>query len=112
MKTVTTRKAHEVIANRIDFKTSGALKGEWQIPSLMPYAGRLPREYADKYNESHRVARGYNENIYVVWSYATPIAWYTESEGWVIPPVKYSPTTTKHQGNLPARIINGTLVSR
>jgi hypothetical protein len=35
---------------------------------------------------------------YSVWSYGTPIAWLVEGEGWVIPPVKYSMSTGRHQG--------------
>ena len=34
---------------------------------------------------------------YSVWSYSTPIAWLVEGEGWVIPPVKYSMSTGRHQ---------------
>lgn len=33
---------------------------------------------------------------YIVWSYDTPIAWYG-ARGWVVPAVKYSRTTTRHQ---------------
>jgi len=35
--------------------------------------------------------------VYSVWSYATPIAWLVEGEGWIVPPVKYSRTTGRHQ---------------
>lgn len=31
---------------------------------------------------------------YVVWSYETPIVWHGR-QGWVVPPVKYSPTTSR-----------------
>jgi hypothetical protein len=103
MKTATTRNASAVIANREDFKTSGALKGGWELPSRFPWEGRLPREYAEAFSNLHREMRENHPNtpIYIVWSYATPIAWYTDKHGWVIPPAKYSITTTKHQGNLP-----------
>ena len=33
---------------------------------------------------------------YVVWSYATPIAWHGR-RGWVVPPVRYSRTTIRHK---------------
>lgn len=36
---------------------------------------------------------------YIVYSYATPIAWVVNGE-WVQPEVKYSATTTKHQGRI------------
>ena len=38
--------------------------------------------------------------IYVVYSYQTPIAWVTKSGTEVHPPVRYSVTTSKHQGKL------------
>ncbi len=34
---------------------------------------------------------------YIVYSYGTPIAWHGKF-GWTIPNVKYSVTTSKHQG--------------
>lgn len=34
--------------------------------------------------------------VYSVWSYATPIAWYS-SEGWRVPSEKHSHTTSRHQ---------------
>lgn len=35
---------------------------------------------------------------YIVYSYATPIAWALGDNTWVIPGDKYSVTTSKHQG--------------
>ena len=37
---------------------------------------------------------------YTVWSYATPIAWHHPGTGWVIPDVKHSSTTSRHQSIL------------
>lgn len=37
------------------------------------------------------------ELAYVVYSYATPIAWYTKRGAWVVPEEKYSSTTSRHQ---------------
>jgi len=34
---------------------------------------------------------------YVVYSYATPIAWVRENGEWVVPAEKYSATTSRHQ---------------
>ena len=48
--------------------------------------GQLPREFEIPAGES-----------FVVYSYATPIAWWTPSGGWFVPAVKYSVTTTNHQ---------------
>lgn len=34
---------------------------------------------------------------YVVFSYATPIAWHRKDTGWTVPLTKYSKTTSTHQ---------------
>lgn len=98
IKRVTTRDAAQVIANREDFRTSGALYGE--SCSLGSFdRGRLSGEDLDRFYADCR-------NIsYVVRSYATPIAWYvtptdTEKGGWYKVKAKFSVTTTKHQSNL------------
>ena len=49
--------------------------------------GRLPGEWRDRFRE--------DQPDYVVWSYATPIAWHGR-RGWTIPPVRYSQTTGRH----------------
>ena len=49
--------------------------------------GRLPDEWRRVYQEDNP--------DYVVWSYATPIVWHGR-HGWRVPPVRYSPTTTRH----------------
>lgn len=54
--------------------------------------GRLPMEWRD---ELHRTGARY-----VVFSYATPIAWVTHDGEVVIPDVKYSVSTSKQQGKV------------
>lgn len=49
--------------------------------------GQLPSEYETSAHHAD----------YVVWSYRTPIAWHTDGE-WVTPAVRYSVTTSNHQG--------------
>ena len=49
--------------------------------------GWLPGEWRRVYQD--------DQPDYVVWSYATPIAWHGR-HGWVIPPVRYSVSTTRH----------------
>lgn len=58
-------------------------------PSLT-MLGQLPPEYL------RQILRA----DYVVYSYQTPIAWHNRDGQWVQPDVKYSPTTTKHQGKI------------
>ena len=52
----------------------------------MAHWGILPAEWRDSVRQA----------TYVIFSYETPIAWLTPG-GWVVPPVKYSPTTSGHQ---------------
>lgn len=63
----------------------------WGVPNPGgKVAGYLPREYRDEF---------YAANMdYVVYSYSTPIAWHVPGEGWTVPDVKYSRTTSRHQG--------------
>lgn len=74
--------------------TIGNVKAEW-CSYVSP--GRLPREWVDDLTRVTKAARKANVNVYVVFSYQTPMAWYYAPEGWTFPDVKYSPTTTQHQ---------------
>lgn len=53
------------------------------------YYGQLPSEHYEKVKHAD----------YVVWSYATPIAWETYGI-WHMPDKHYSQTTTTHQGKI------------
>jgi len=81
------------IRSREEFKTHGSMYGtespEWRW-------GRLPVEYRDSVKRA----------TYAVMSYSTPIAWYSEEDGWTVPDVKYSATTSVHQGKVRASLIN------
>ena len=90
MKRLTTRSiaTAQAIANREDFRTSGALMGE--SCSLGSFdRGRLTGADLDRFNADCK-------NItYVVKSYATPIAWYvtptdTDKGGWYKVKAKFS----------------------
>ncbi len=59
------------------------------IPGTQISKGRMPQEDRDDLNRSIVV--------YVVYSYATPIAWVTDSGVVVNPQTSYSPTTSRHQ---------------
>ena len=91
MMRVTNRQARAFIERRVEFRNStGSLRGVTR-PHSHP-GSRLPSEYAD----------GLSGSPYVVYSYATPIAWvHAETGAWVRPAVKYSPTTSCHQGACP-----------
>jgi hypothetical protein len=91
------------------FETHGSLKGGPVLGGAY-HTGRLPSPYVDS------VRDGLCD--YVIYSYATPIAWRTEGR-WEIPAEKYSVTTSKQQGTVHRalrmlddypRVINGQTV--
>jgi hypothetical protein len=66
-----------------------------------PYAlntGRLPATWRERYREDVETCGV----VYAVMSYATPIAWVCADGTVVIPDVKYSVSTTRHQSYLHA----------
>lgn len=96
MKTVSSRSTEVavMIARCEQFKTYGALRAEH---SSSVTAGQLPAEHRERLYADRDDNGG---SLYVVYSYATPIAWYSTAWGWRVPPVRYSVTTSKHQGKL------------
>ena len=84
---IANRNAHEYVANLSGFKGNN-LDGT----TVCHGAGRLPTAWRDLFYAAEDEGR----LEYIVYSYWTPIAWHTKDEGWVVPPVKYSPTTSKH----------------
>jgi len=79
------------LIGREPFDTHGALYGALTDgPSFIPFSDRLPEHYVDSFYGSS----------YAVYSYGTPIAWLNEDGVWICPDVKYSVTTSKHQGRI------------
>lgn len=80
---------------RIPFQTYGALmaisRSENAVGKPLPFTGQLPMRYVESAERAS----------YVVYSYSTPIAWWSEEDGWTRPEVKYSRTTSVHQGKCP-----------
>lgn len=74
---------------------SGALRGRVRRQFTPTQVGRLATEWA--------LVLGQDEPDYVLYSYNTPIAWHVPDDGddggerWVVPEVKYSTTTSRHQ---------------
>ena len=86
MKQMNQRDAIHYIATRQEFRAS-ALEGRaYGLDN-----GRLDPEETERYN------RDLNSVTYWVYSYSTPIAWYTEGNGWYVVEQKFSVTTSKHQ---------------
>lgn len=74
------------IRSREAFRTHGALRAEEGMPGYWT-AGRLPADYSASLGDA----------TYVVYSYDTPIAWWSEANGWTVPDQRYSVTTSRHQ---------------
>jgi hypothetical protein len=91
MATTTTKDSGRVIAQRTPVKTHGSLAGVTGAPAN---TGDLPEPYASAYTNR----RAYI--TYTAYSYVTPIAWHDSERGWVVPSVRYSVTTSKHQGHI------------
>lgn len=84
------RDAIHYIANRREF-TASALSGGFKV--YAPDTGRLNDEEIAKIKETTREAGG----AYFVYSYGTPIAWFTPLRGWYVVEQKFTVTTSKHQ---------------
>ena len=97
MKQVNQRDAEHYIAQRLEFRAS-ALEGRVYGAGN----GRLDAEETARYN------RDLNSVLYWVYSYSTPIAWYTPS-GWYVVGQKFSHTTSRHQSRV-RRAISSELV--
>ena len=79
--------AVEYIVNRQQFKAN-SMAGVYFNGDYLP-TGRLQSDLV-------ALLHGHKPD-FVIYSYGTPIAWHHAS-GWEIPAVRYSVTTSKHQG--------------
>jgi hypothetical protein len=91
VRKATRNNADQFITKRLDFKTGGALSGYQSGSDPINHPGRLPEEFRESFRNSE----------YRVYSYVTPIAWWSVDRGWERPEVSYSPTTSHHQGKCP-----------
>ena len=80
------------ISKRENF-TANSMSGRW---TSFPELGYLPA--AARVVLSECVKRNGPRDLFVVFSYATPIAWYSPADvQWFYVDYQYSPTTTRHQ---------------
>jgi hypothetical protein len=86
------RTVRNAVQRRVDFDCNGTLAGESM--SYMPHEGRLPARFGPALGSASSAP-----DFYVVFSYATPIAWFANGE-WSVPAVKYSSTTSRHLSSL------------
>jgi hypothetical protein len=96
VKRVTTRNGDpgRMFRSRTPFTTSGALSG--RFCDYCPGTGRMPEAMAEVMREDFRKFG----RMFVVFSYGTPIAWARPDGSEVIPAVRYSVTTSRHQSAL------------
>jgi len=86
------RTAVAAIAAREDFSNAGkTFSGKNHTNHTAAYFGQLPSNFWPALDAA------LDAGTYVIYSYRTPIAW-TTADGWVMPAVKYSATTSQHQG--------------
>lgn len=79
--------------SRTPFNCNNTLRGFEGTSATM---GQLPQEWRNVY----RNAEDREDIAFTVVSYSTPIAWVLNDGEIVKPPVKYSVTTSKHQGKI------------
>lgn len=91
--------------NRTDFYgLAERLKNftEWRMGSMHSEGPRMPGYWTEGIlPQEYRASCAQAD--YVVYSYNTPIAWHRRGDyggDWVMPDVKYSRTTTVHQGKI------------
>lgn len=91
-------KVAENIRDRKPFETYGALKAtkEDGRPGLYWQSGQLSGPDLKAFQDHSETGT----IDYVVWSYATPIAWHSTIWGWHRVAQKFSRTTSVHQGKL------------
>ncbi|WP_280393296.1 hypothetical protein [Nocardia brasiliensis] len=88
----------DAIAARKTFRTStGNFRGEPVTLATAARTGRLHPDLRARWNADWHNSNG---EMYAVWSYRTPIAWWTPATGWHIPAEDYTPTTRKHKTRL------------
>lgn len=86
----------EHIRDRKGFNTHGALRATAVTPTSVGVydSGQLSGDDLDAFRDQCR------EIEYVVYSYSTPIAWWTPTNGWHRVSQRFSRTTSAHQGKL------------
>jgi hypothetical protein len=89
------------VSKRQPFRNhTGTFRGVVGFPGSL---GELPTYWRNRFP-----ARGV---VYTIMSYDTPIAWLDHNDEWTVPDVRYSPTTTFHQGVVRSYLLVGEKVA-
>lgn len=89
--------AIEYIKQRDHFSSSTGNFVGYPVPRVLLSLGDLPEEGQQQLLADYAKWAKEDDMLYVVYSYVTPIAWVRGDE-LVMPNIRYSGTTTKHQG--------------
>lgn len=76
------------------------MHGAPHVPFTYLYTGQLPAKEHGNIMQAN----------YVIYSYATPIAWRLADGSWVMPDVKYSISTTRQQSIVRYDLLNNTAI--
>lgn len=90
----------EPLMARESFQTHGALEGRRLWQGMHRHGECFCREVAESGKLPDHYVESFSHASYAVYSYETPIAWFNEDGVWIMPDVKYSVTTSKHQGRI------------
>ena len=101
MSYVSRAEAPDYFTHLKPFKGNSLTGQRWNRLLNLPHYTELPAEYRAQFRK--------DAPLYVIFSYDTPIAWYGEL-GWVVPNVKYSVTTSRHQGIVRRALTNYTVI--
>lgn len=105
MARITNREIPSFVGNALAF-TANNVTGEAKHGYSNYYGSALPQDWVLRLRFDH-FGVGIN---YVVYSYATPIAWRRADAVWVVPNVKYSPVTSRHQSLVRRGIAGSTII--
>lgn len=90
--------ARQLIQSAADYRRpfkQGNVRAAWYESWDDVPKGELPD---DTYFGPHHIGRG---RVFAIFSYGTPIAWAFENQArWVTPDIRYSQSTTNHQGTV------------
>jgi hypothetical protein len=89
------RAAPQAICDMVPFR-GNSLRGEWVRAGSIPDGATLHPGWLGP--DMTRLLRDIDttRDLYVIWSYRTPIAW-TQGGPWVVVTDRFSRTTTQHQ---------------
>ncbi len=96
MMTATYRQIPELLKQREPFE-GHSMRARRVQPGEWTGHGRLPFRESEILRHAQTDAERFGEELYVVFSYATPIAWGLDGRELYVPDTRYSVTTSRQQ---------------